>query len=151
MCRLMFERSAYAKGRARSCCPFCCAVTIGSNSASNVNLFWALFVTSAARAKSTDRHLFIVIRLCSVFVARYTRHTGEKERENIYYLPSGNGVCVENCPLETNYTKFICYDEVYPEIFNNDTGEVRINRSVSHDWLPFSRARSWAPTLKLHL
>lgn len=47
-----------------------------------------------------------------------------QEKENIYYLPSGNGVCVKECPTETNYTQFICYDEVYPEIYSNDTGEV---------------------------
>ena len=50
----------------------------------------------------------------------------KQERENIYFLPSGNGVCVEECPPETNYTNFVCLDEVYPEIFNNETGEVRI-------------------------
>ena len=47
-----------------------------------------------------------------------------KDRPNIYYMASGNGVCVENCPMTTNYTEFICYDEVYPEIYDNDTGEV---------------------------
>ena len=50
----------------------------------------------------------------------------KQERDNIYFLPSGNGVCVEECPPETNYTNFVCLDEVYPEIFNNETGEVRI-------------------------
>ncbi|CAN0256233.1 unnamed protein product, partial [Ectocarpus sp. 8 AP-2014] len=52
-----------------------------------------------------------------------------QERENIYFLPSGNGVCVEECPATTNYTQFICYDEVYPEIFDNDTGEVDIQEA----------------------
>eukprot|EP00903_Cladosiphon_okamuranus_P019573 g18001.t1 len=55
--------------------------------------------------------------------------TEVKERENIYYLASGNGVCVENCPLVTNYTEFICYDEVYAELFNNETGEIDIQEA----------------------
>lgn len=47
-----------------------------------------------------------------------------QERSNIYYMTSGSGVCVENCPLETNYTAFICFDEIATEIVDNVTGEV---------------------------
>lgn len=66
---------------------------------------------------------------------RYYRSDGmTQERDNIYFLPSGNGVCVEECPSETNYTKFICYDEVYPEIFNNETGEVHTDRDYSRSF-----------------
>ena len=61
---------------------------------------------------------------CIVWHALYLWALATKDRENIYYLPSGNGVCVEDCPMETNYTQFICYDEVYPEIYSNETGEV---------------------------
>jgi len=64
---------------------------------------------------------------CAVLSSPWVYTDGMKqERDNIYFLPSGNGVCVEDCPSETNYTKFICYDEVYPEILNNETGEVRV-------------------------
>ncbi|CAM9190959.1 unnamed protein product, partial [Ectocarpus sp. 12 AP-2014] len=55
--------------------------------------------------------------------------TTVQARENIYFLPSGNGVCVEECPASTNYTQFICYDEVYPGIFDNETGEVDIEEA----------------------
>ncbi|CAM9834935.1 unnamed protein product, partial [Hapterophycus canaliculatus] len=55
--------------------------------------------------------------------------THVKERDNIYYLPSGNGVCVEECPMETNYTKFICYDEVYTEIFDDEAGEIDVQEA----------------------
>lgn len=39
-------------------------------------------------------------------------------------MPSGQGVCVESCPLTTNYTEIICFDEVEAEITDNVTGEV---------------------------
>ena len=47
-----------------------------------------------------------------------------QEKSNIYFMPSGDGVCVETCPLVTNYTQFICYDEVFTDIVDNVTGEV---------------------------
>ncbi len=52
----------------------------------------------------------------------------KQERDNIYFLASGDGVCVEECPLETNYTKFVCYDEVQTEIMINGTSEVYTDR-----------------------
>lgn len=50
---------------------------------------------------------------------------GLQDESKIYFLASGQGVCVEACPLTTNYTEFICYDEVYAEVIDNETGEVR--------------------------
>ncbi|CAM9299589.1 unnamed protein product, partial [Laminaria digitata] len=52
-----------------------------------------------------------------------------EEKSNIYYLSSGDGVCVETCPLVTNYTQFICFDEVFTEIYDNTTGEVDIQEA----------------------
>ena len=66
-----------------------------------------------------------VTELTAVYSLPGIDHWPSQEKSNIYYLPSGQGVCVETCPLETNYTSFICVDEVMTEIVDNTTGEVR--------------------------
>ncbi|CAM9740877.1 unnamed protein product [Ascophyllum nodosum] len=52
--------------------------------------------------------------------------SGVEDRSKIYFVPSGEGVCLDSCPLTTNYAQFICYDEVYADIENNVTGEVDV-------------------------
>lgn len=46
--------------------------------------------------------------------------SGVKSRGNAYYMATGGAVCVNNCPGDTDYAKFVCYDEVQDSA-NNDT------------------------------
>ena len=43
-------------------------------------------------------------------------HSEVKDKKYGYYLLSGAVVCVDDCPKTTDFTKFICFDEV-----NGDT------------------------------
>lgn len=46
-------------------------------------------------------------------------HDDVKDKSRGYYMPSGTVVCVKKCPTETDYSKFICYDE-FQEASDND-------------------------------
>uniref|UniRef100_A0A7S2Y2B5 Choline transporter-like protein n=1 Tax=Fibrocapsa japonica TaxID=94617 RepID=A0A7S2Y2B5_9STRA len=41
--------------------------------------------------------------------------SGVKNEENIYYLPSGAGICIESCPTATDYKQFHCMPGEEPE------------------------------------
>lgn len=45
--------------------------------------------------------------------------SGVKQRGNAYYMATGGAVCVKRCPDDTDYSRFVCYDEVQ-EAANND-------------------------------
>lgn len=38
--------------------------------------------------------------------------SGVKSRTNAYYMSSGAAVCVKNCPSDTDFTRFVCYDDI---------------------------------------
>jgi len=41
--------------------------------------------------------------------------SGVKSKSNTYYMWTGAAVCVKKCPSDTNFEKFICYDELQEE------------------------------------
>ncbi|CAM9104071.1 unnamed protein product, partial [Phaeothamnion confervicola] len=54
-------------------------------------------------------------RICGV-------DSGVKNLTVLYYLPSGDGVCIEDCPSQYNYTKFYCVESVMPTVYDSSTG-----------------------------
>ena len=43
---------------------------------------------------------------------------GVTEKEQLYYLPDGEGLCVSSCPAERNYAKFECMDEYINDVYS---------------------------------
>lgn len=64
-----------------------------------------------------------------------------QDRDEIYYMTSGKGVCVDGCPLLTNYTQFICFDEVLEDVVDPDTNEVSHGHGKAYR--PYQRGLSF--------
>ncbi|CAN0135739.1 unnamed protein product [Discosporangium mesarthrocarpum] len=64
-------------------------------------------------------------RICGV-------DTEVEAKSKIYYMPSTSGVCIESCPMVTNYTQFHCLDEVQADIVQNDTGAVDLTAAWAY-------------------